>query len=292
VPASAAIGPGRRARREAVGVRRACRAHASPVAERAPPPLAQASGETAQHLRGTPAYLAPEPWRRARPTTASDVWAFGVIAFELLAGRRPYDEGEGTGFVEAILCAEPAPGLAAAGPALADEDVELVDRCLSKPDAARPTMADAVLVLGRALASGRPLLDASPFRGLLPFSESHAGLFFGRDAEVAALLERLRDTPVLAVVGFSGAGKTSFVQAGVIPRLRETEAWQVVALRPGSDPFRNLAHRLLARGTATVPQAQSISSRRWSRSLPTRVRRRPSCTRSARPPTIRKGRCA
>src|SRR5690606_36428614 len=49
------------------------------------------------------------------------------------------------------------------------------------------------------------------------------------------------------VVGAAGAGKSSFVQAGVIPRLREQERWLVLLLRPGNRPFLNLADRLRRR---------------------------------------------
>ena len=72
------------------------------------------------------------------------------------------------------------------------------------------------------LNEGRRSIDSeeSPFRGLLPFTERHAGVFFGRQAEINACVERLRHEPIIAVVGPS-AGKSSFVQAGVVPRLRE-----------------------------------------------------------------------
>ncbi|WP_291157092.1 serine/threonine-protein kinase [Gemmatimonas sp. UBA7669] len=38
----------------------------------------------------TPAYAAPEQWRRARITTATDVWGLGVLAYELITGARPH----------------------------------------------------------------------------------------------------------------------------------------------------------------------------------------------------------
>jgi len=64
----------------------------------------------------------------------------------------------------------------------------------------------------------------SPFRGLEPFDEAHASVFFGRDAAVAALLERLAQQwrsghPLVMLLGPSGSGKTSLVQAGLLPAL-------------------------------------------------------------------------
>ena len=56
-------------------------------------------------------------------------------------------------------------------------------------------------------------------------------VFFGRDADIAALTARVRAQPVVVVVGPSGVGKSSLVQAGLIPALRAAPA--VVG---GADP--------------------------------------------------------
>jgi energy-coupling factor transporter ATP-binding protein EcfA2 len=61
---------------------------------------------------------------------------------------------------------------------------------------------------------------ANPFRGLLPFEEKHAALFFGRDREIQDVAARLESRRLLAVTGVSGSGKSSLVMAGVIPMLR------------------------------------------------------------------------
>ncbi|MDM5180848.1 winged helix-turn-helix domain-containing protein [Massilia sp. DJPM01] len=69
--------------------------------------------------------------------------------------------------------------------------------------------------------------DASPFLGLSPFGPAHASIFFGRDAAIAELHARLlrqwtRGYPLVVVLGASGSGKTSLVQAGLIPRLLQS----------------------------------------------------------------------
>jgi len=89
---------------------------------------------------------------------------------------------------------------------------------------------------------------ASSFPRLRPFDERHASLFFGREAEIATLVERLRHETVLPLVGPSGAGKSSLVQAGLIPRLREQGRLLVLSIRPGSQPFAALAGTLLHPG--------------------------------------------
>ncbi|MFZ5439592.1 MAG: serine/threonine-protein kinase, partial [Myxococcota bacterium] len=61
----------------------------------------------------TPAYASPEQLRGERVTTAADVWALGVMLYELLVGRRPF-QGEGPALARAILEDElPAPRLGA-----------------------------------------------------------------------------------------------------------------------------------------------------------------------------------
>jgi hypothetical protein len=84
--------------------------------------------------------------------------------------------------------------------------------------------------------------DGHPYPGLLPFTEADAGHFFGREAEAHVVWERLARRPLLAVIGPSGAGKTSFVRAGVIPS--RPEGWAAIACTPGSSPLRNLARAL------------------------------------------------
>jgi hypothetical protein len=61
---------------------------------------------------------------------------------------------------------------------------------------------------------------ANPFRGLVPFKEGDAALFFGRDHEIRDVAARLEQGRLLVVTGVSGCGKSSLVMAGVIPMLR------------------------------------------------------------------------
>lgn len=68
-----------------------------------------------------------------------------------------------------------------------------------------------------------------PYRGLLPMESSDAGIFFGREAPTIELLSRLRGLKELppprfmVILGASGAGKSSFLRAGIVPRLLRDE---------------------------------------------------------------------
>jgi energy-coupling factor transporter ATP-binding protein EcfA2 len=93
-----------------------------------------------------------------------------------------------------------------------------------------------------------------PYPGLRAFLADEADLFFGRDAQIDAVLGRLKDRRFLAVVGSSGCGKSSLVRAGVIPSLESGAMgqlgsdWRVADFTPGDTPLANLAGALLQSG--------------------------------------------
>jgi len=207
--------------------------------------ILEPAGSKVRGVRGTPAYMAPEQWEEKQSTGAVDIWALGVILYELISGRRPYEETSSVKQAARVLGPYPVPPLDRnTAPGLTD----LIMESLSKDPAKRPSAALVVSRLTEILTSDRDvsLLEDSPFRGLLAFDERHRHFFFGRNSEIAAFVERLRQQPVLPVVGPSGAGKSSFVQAGVIPRLRERGPLVVLQMRPGANPFLVLASRIIS----------------------------------------------
>ncbi|MDX1984489.1 MAG: TIR domain-containing protein, partial [Bryobacteraceae bacterium] len=86
-----------------------------------------------------------------------------------------------------------------------------------------------------------------PYRGLLHFREEDEPFFFGRQRDADALAEVVRGQNLTAVVGASGAGKSSLVRAGLIPRLRRDRetGWEVVTMVPGGRPLRSLAMAMI-----------------------------------------------
>jgi WD40 repeat protein/flagellar basal body-associated protein FliL len=95
-------------------------------------------------------------------------------------------------------------------------------------------------------------IEANPFPGLRSFDVWENHLFFGRDAQVDALLGKLSDNRFVCVVGTSGSGKSSLVRAGLLPVLfggflsGAGSSWRVAIFRPGNDPIHNLASALNA----------------------------------------------
>ena len=100
------------------------------------------------------------------------------------------------------------------------------------------------------LEAGDPGLSAAssvcPFRGLLPYREEDAPLFFGRHDDTDRLAEAVAHHPFVAVVGASGSGKSSVVRAGLLPKLRadRDKGWDVVTLVPTARPLNSLLNAL------------------------------------------------
>ena len=95
----------------------------------------------------------------------------------------------------------------------------------------------------RAEAEAAREAESRPYPGLSAFTEADAGHFFGREAEVEALWEKIRRQKLLAVIGPSGVGKTSFLRAGVIPSRRG--GWSTAYASPGPNPSLMLARALI-----------------------------------------------
>lgn len=187
---------------------------------------------------GTPHYMAPELFAATPNSAASDVWALGITLYELFVGKMPFDNNEP---IFQILTADPVP--------LNDKFDErtrtLVGACLNKDPSKRPTARELHQHFeAQANGSERVLGEENPFRGLMSFEEAHARDFFGRDDEIAELIELLRQRPVLPLIGASGAGKSSLVRAGVFTRLKDQAAYEIVWFRPGAQPLASLAAAL------------------------------------------------
>lgn len=70
------------------------------------------------------------------------------------------------------------------------------------------------------LATARQVDADSPWLGLLSFTEETQRFFFGRDTEIREIFLRVRDQPLTVLYGQSGYGKTSLLNAGLVPKLR------------------------------------------------------------------------
>ncbi|WP_233261254.1 serine/threonine-protein kinase [Vitiosangium sp. GDMCC 1.1324] len=198
-------------------------------------------------ILGTMAYMSPEQWGNGVPIDhRTDIWAVGIMLFRMLSGQHPLGSVGGPQLAVTALLDEPMPRLQSVIPDAPPNLAAVVDRCLLKhkdqrfPDALALLRALEPFLPGRYSRELR--IDESPYAGLSSFQEVDADRFFGRTREIAALVNRIHDQPLLTIVGPSGTGKSSFVRAGLVPVLKRSgTAWESLVIRPGRHPLSALA---------------------------------------------------
>jgi hypothetical protein len=150
-----------------------------------------------------------------------------------------------------VIIADRAKGPAANLPGLAQ---------LHWIESTEPTAPDSLTKIVAALQSREvtkppePWRAINPYRGLVALEEQDADFFFGRESETGKIIDKIIAAPgrLIALVGNSGVGKSSLVQAGVVgslkrqrwpgrqhawpETLKDSRAWAYLAMKPGEDP--------------------------------------------------------
>ena len=201
-------------------------------------------------ILGTMPYMSPEQWQvRDRSDGSdldvdhrSDIWAVGIILYEMLCGRHPLAPLSRERLAVVSDLSVPMPSL----PVRVPRDLaRIIDVCLEKHKHERLDSANDLLTRLQALVHHDRRLGEgeSPFAGLAPFQEQDAHRFFGRARDIARLVARIDRQPLLSLVGPTGVGKSSLIRAGVVPALKRSgEPWEVFTLRPGRYPLAGLAN--------------------------------------------------
>jgi eukaryotic-like serine/threonine-protein kinase len=194
---------------------------------------------------GTPAYMAPEQLRDARVDARSDVFSAALVLVTLLTGWRRRGADQLVPPLDAITDAK-LRGVLAKALALAPAERYQHGGEL----AAALGASTATLVAGEAAAS-------PPFRHLAAFTE--ADRLYGRDREIATLVEHVLFRRAVVYTAPSGTGKTSLLRAGLCPRLAVLGVECVYVACHGREP-PDLARAIWTEGdTAAAAAAARIA---------------------------------
>lgn len=241
-----------------------------------------AANLTKDAILGTPAYLAPEQIRGEIASARSDIYALGIVAYEALTGSKPFfDESAATVLFKQL--SEPLPHLNEKRPDLPEALNFIIQRATSKdPNDRYSTALEFALEFQRAtldpiertptnnlagertrsLEMAAQFQAKNPYKGLRAFQQADAADFFGREALIKRLLDRLSSSAehnnFLAVVGPSGSGKSSVVKAGLMPAIQQGALggqihWFVTEMVPGTHPFEELEAALLSVAPSDIP---------------------------------------
>jgi serine/threonine protein kinase len=173
-------------------------------------------------ILGTPGYMSPEQSRGGEVDERTDLFAVGVVLYEMLAGRAPF---QGDTPIDTIIAVsrDPHVDLARLRPDVPAAVVAIVDRCLAKSPEARYRAASDLLVdLRRVTGSSTPSLS----RPLAAATGSEPDDGIG----VAATLTPA-DSEVAAALAAASSPRLDAptVTAAVPPRIRRPRAWAVLA---------------------------------------------------------------
>ncbi|MEJ2189584.1 MAG: protein kinase, partial [Acidobacteriota bacterium] len=186
--------------------------------------IARSPAEGAGSVSGTPAYMAPEQARGEAADLRSDIFSVGVMLAEMVSpeGIRDVESRQSVwqGLRRDPVEVPQSPWAGVIRKAVAKDPA---DRFASTAELQRALEDLAFRVHDET--------GLDPYPGLAAFDVSDREYFFGREAEVEAVWTRLESAHLLAVVGASGVGKSSFLGAGVIPA--RPAGWGVLRCTPG-----------------------------------------------------------
>jgi formylglycine-generating enzyme required for sulfatase activity len=219
---------------------------------------------------GTPSYMAPELWQKEPASQRTDIYAMGVLLYELCTGDLPRPASS----------TRDVPRLEDTISGIDARFAALVHRCLAIAPAERFASGDALRQSLEGLLVTQQILPAgNPYRGLLPFETAHRELFFGRSAEIQLVLERVHAQHFVLLAGESGVGKSSLARAGVLPLVAEGAlghelTWTLHRQVPGRRPLLMLVHALAATLEADEDQIFAEIERGDVSAVSRRLRRR------------------
>lgn len=199
-------------------------------------------------LTGTYSYLSPEACEGQELDTRTDIWSFGVLLYQMVSGRLPFEETTLTSTLTSILT-KPAPDLSRFSPSCPTALLNLLDRMLVKNRDKRMTSARQVGAQLEAIIAGTQIeadfqssrFETTPTPVQLPSLGPRHNLpaqttpFIGRQEEIADIRQLLQDPAcrLVTLLGPGGMGKTRLsIEVGLQSVSEFTHGVRFVPLAP------------------------------------------------------------
>lgn len=177
-------------------------------------------------ITGTFAYIPPEAFEESEPSPLFDIWAFGVVLYEMLTGTLPYPQRSLPELLKAVLH-QSFPRIEELRPDAPVALVDLIHRMLEKDPRSRipsvrlvgaeleaittggvavsdQTVIEPTVMVNRRFQTSTPL-TASKARHNLPAQTTP---FVGREAELAELERLIGESRLVTIFAPGGMGKT------------------------------------------------------------------------------------
>ena len=159
-------------------------------------------------ILGTAAYMSPEQARGKPVDKRADIWAFGVVLYEMVTGRRPFQGENVTDVLAAVV--KDAPDLSAAPPELR----RLLEKCLEKDPHKRLRDISSVALLLEEHGRAHPATSIQP-RSRAPLAVAAVMAVVAAAASAAAFFGWRRAAPAPQPIEFSIAAPTGTTLANV-----------------------------------------------------------------------------
>ena len=105
-----------------------------------------------------------------------------------------------------------------------------------------------------------------PYKGLQPYEEQDSDNFYGRDHEARILMDKILTNKLTLLFAASGVGKSSLLQAGIMPKLRKRDNLSILYHRIWfGDPVHDLKHGIFQSLDGRAPDADDIDPEPASR---------------------------
>jgi len=225
------------------------------------------AGEVKGSLVGTPWYMAPDMFIGKEASVQTDLWATGILIYEMLMGKLPYAHEKLPALIRSVLHDPPPP---------LSEDLtprfgSIVAKCLAK----RPE--DRARSAAQLLADLDRISRRSTVITLQPAGALDSGRLFGRTDEVQKIVAMVQGilaserAAVISIVGDAGAGKSAFLEEASIVGKPFGVGWLKISVTATSGLLRPLlaaARERVGPGGSDAALEDGLTAGSFGRAVP------------------------